>query len=83
MTIHHNKCSLKIILNVLKKVLWVLWVMTHISFSVSIFSLKQCVELSSTMCHGCGQLYSSAAGFPIILVGPESRVHARGPQDPN
>ena len=36
----------------------------------------------NTMCHGCGQLYSSTVGFPIILVGPESRVHAWGPQDP-
>ena len=34
------------------------------------------------MCHGCGQLYGSAAGFPVIPAGPEFRVRARGPQDP-
>ena len=33
-------------------------------------------------CHGCGQLYGSAAGFPVIPVGPEFQVSARGPQDP-
>ena len=38
--------------------------------------------LHDYMCHGCGQLYGSAAGFPVILVGPELQVCARGPQDP-
>ena len=35
------------------------------------------------MCHGCRQLYGSATGFSVILAGPEFRVRARGPQDPN
>ena len=35
------------------------------------------------MCHGCGQLYSLAVGFPVIPVGPELLVRAWGPQDPN
>ena len=29
------------------------------------------------ICHGCGQLYGSAAGFPVIPVDPELRVRAR------
>ena len=35
------------------------------------------------MCHGCGQLYGSAAGFPVIPEGPEFRVRTWGLQDPN
>ena len=31
------------------------------------------------MCHGCGQLYGSAAGFPVIPAGLELWVLARGP----
>ena len=34
------------------------------------------------ICHGCGQLYGSAAGFPVILVGPELQVRAQGSTRP-
>ena len=40
-------------------------------------------EIANYMCHGCGQLYGSAAGFPVIPAGPEFQVGTRGPQDPN
>ena len=38
-------------------------------------------DISNYMCHGCGQLYGSVAGFPVIPAGPEFRVSARGTQD--